>query len=172
MKIVSRCTITALLAGLAGSALAGTAPASAIHATAASAVRPAAIVPRYITQGDTLLDKKTGLVWARCSVGQTWNGTGCDGSVSTFNFIDAQRQAKDGWRLPTLDELKSLVTASRVPPAINKVAFPSMDPMRLGYWSSTPDGDVYAWAVMFLDGRAENIHGDAPRAVRLIKITP
>ena len=162
--------IIVLLAGLAGSVQADTLPASGPQ-TVLAAVKPsAAIMPRYITQGETLLDKKSGLTWARCSVGQTWNGAGCDGRVSTFNFIEAQRQGKNGWRLPTLDELKSLVAESRVPPAINKVAFPSMDPMRLGYWTTTPDGDVYGWAVMFLDGRVENIHRDAPRAVRLIKI--
>lgn len=69
-------------------------------------------------------DPKTGLMWDRCSVGQSWNGTTCTGTAIQFNWQDAKdyvakftnEQAKGGytdWRLPTIEELSSIRYCSK-----------------------------------------------------------
>lgn len=71
-----------------------------------------------MTQG-VWQDPKTGLIWDRCSVGQTWDGTTCTGEALRLNWKDAKEyvarfaneQAKGGytdWRLPTIQELSSI----------------------------------------------------------------
>lgn len=72
---------------------------------------------RYIIHNDgTVTDKETGLQWMRCSLGQTWNGNGCSGNHLKLSMQDAAYAAfnsrflgKADWRLPTIDELKSLI---------------------------------------------------------------
>lgn len=69
-------------------------------------------------------DAKTGLMWDRCSVGQSWNGTTCTGEAIQLNWQDAKdyvkkftnQQAKGGysdWRLPTIQELSSIRYCSK-----------------------------------------------------------
>lgn len=64
-------------------------------------------------------DPKTGLMWDRCSVGQSWNGTTCTDTAIILNWQDAKdyvkkftnEQAKGGytdWWLPTIEELSSI----------------------------------------------------------------
>lgn len=63
-------------------------------------------------RGDQIWDKATNLVWQRCSVGQTWNGTTCTGKTQEFTFAQAQNQGGNGWRVPTVRELARLVYCS------------------------------------------------------------
>ena len=66
--------------------------------------------PRYVIKGDTVYDKQANLSWQRCSLGQRWvDGTGCVGTVERFDFRTAQQQASGTWRIPTKDELPTLV---------------------------------------------------------------
>lgn len=69
-------------------------------------------------------DAKTGLMWDRCSIGQSWNGTTCTGQAIELNWQDAKdyvkkfsnQQAKGGysdWRLPTMQELSSIRYCSK-----------------------------------------------------------
>lgn len=68
---------------------------------------------RYLINNDgTVTDIHTKLTWQRCSVGQTWTGETCAGEASSFKWDDAMQLAKDGWRLPTVDELDTLVFCS------------------------------------------------------------
>ncbi|TXH37203.1 MAG: DUF1566 domain-containing protein [Burkholderiaceae bacterium] len=111
-------------------------------------------------KGDEVKDLKTGLVWARCSVGQRWDGDTCAGDTSLLTLLEAQRQARAGWRVPTARELHSLVlctsgTTSDVDdlkdggmpvfnrcdgsykrPAIHSQAFPRTSPDNW-YWTSS-----------------------------------
>jgi hypothetical protein len=60
-------------------------------------------------------DPKTGLIWFRCNVGQTWSGTACEGG-SNFSTVDeamlgASQMRLGGhgdWRLPTIDEIETI----------------------------------------------------------------
>ena len=78
---------------------------------------------------------------------------GCD----TSKYVAAVNAAgwcgyKD-WRLPTVDELASLVDYGSFLPAIPRKYFPDMV-MPAGFWTSTPSaaGPSYAWIVIFDDG--------------------
>lgn len=75
----------------------------------------------YITyKNGTALDTNSGLLWMRCSVGQSWTGKSCEGNASTFTWSQAMKQTTDfakysDWRLPTNKELRSLVFCDKQP---------------------------------------------------------
>ena len=128
--------------------------------------------PRYIDNGDgTVTDKTTGLIWlqdADCVGQQTWanvdtsaevvaliNGASCENyTASTFN----------DWRLPTIQELQSVLDYNYGNPAISNArgdaklttdgdAFSGVQTSR--YWSSSTDAvsTTYAWYVSLSSGR-------------------
>lgn len=91
---------------------------------------------RFVIQGATVKDKKTGLIWQRCSLGQKWKEKiGCVGVVAEVNFAEAQDEEADGWRLPRPAELRSLTIGRCSNPSITEEAFPDMDPQKLWYWA-------------------------------------
>ena len=127
--------------------------------------------PRYVIQVDSVYDKNTDLTWARCSVGQQWKeGSGCVGMVKTFNFDEAQHQGGNGWRVPSKDELSTLIDYKQKGLTIDKVAFPDMNMGNLWYWTSTDNGAQLGWLVNFSIGYTYN--GDnrsTSHAVRLVR---
>ena len=111
---------------------------------------------RYTVQagGGEVLDTQTGLIWQRCSLGQSWSGSTCAGSAGVYTWQSALQAARDlgnGWRVPNFKELQSLVEEACYSPAINETLFPATGSY---YWTSSPyanNGD-YAWFVYFDDG--------------------
>jgi hypothetical protein len=76
---------------------------------------------RYIVSkdGSLVLDTETTLVWARCSLGQNWNGKACVGAASEYSFGDAKEAVvalnKAGgiggyrdWIIPNIRQLLSI----------------------------------------------------------------
>lgn len=129
---------------------------------------------RYVAQKDTVYDTKTKLTWARCSVGQQWSeANGCTGEIQTFNFPAAQELQKGHWRLPTKQELGTLIDEKRVAqkqiPAIDVAAFPATDNSKLAYWTGTTAEDENVWMVYFRDGSIGFSHVSAHYAVRLVQ---
>lgn len=102
---------------------------------------------------DTAVDPATGLMWQREDDGtmRNWSNAGsyCS-NLSLAGYSD--------WRLPTKDELVSIVDTSFGSPTINTDVFPNTQPSR--YWSSTSyaSNTTYAWDVSFLDG---DVNADA-----------
>ena len=100
----------------------------------------ALIDSRYVIKGDSVYDKKTNLTWQRCSVGQKWDGARCAGNAERFTFDDAHNLGDQAWRVPTKDELASLIDQNRkakgLKPMINITVFPNSEVV---YWSSTID---------------------------------
>lgn len=131
--------------------------------------------PRFVIKSGEVYDKKTDLTWQRCSVGQHWlNGLGCMGVVRVFTFHEAQQQGNSKWRLPSKDELESLIDHKKVDahqsPTIDEVAFPDMDKNRLFYWSSMPYEASGGWGVNFFGGSVYNCSLRAETdAVRLVR---
>ena len=130
-------------------------------------------IERFELRGDTLLDKSTGLEWARCAVGQVWSGEQCMGDPlnAAMTFMQALAYAKDlnGWRLPTVKELSSLADKGCISPAIDGGAFPNF-PSRT-FWSSTPfvgDGR-YSFAVLMHYGDVVRVAGVERYLLLLIK---
>ncbi|MBI1906989.1 MAG: DUF1566 domain-containing protein [Rhodocyclales bacterium] len=114
----------------------------------------------YTDYGDgTVIHKPTGLMWKRCSEGQTWSGATCTGTASTHTWQAALDLAeahdfagRGGWRLPNINELRSLVEECRAYPAINNTIFPA--PPNDDFWSGSPYAGVSygAWGVNFSYG--------------------
>lgn len=121
---------------------------------------PSSAPGRFIPNGAEVKDTRTGLVWARCSVGQSWNGAACIGSISRMSHEQALVHAKGqtGWRLPDVKELSSLVDRGCKKPSIDTTAFPGTPDT--WYWTATPRamGDYagrssgWVWAVEFKHG--------------------
>lgn len=114
---------------------------------------------RYVLlhEGQAVLDTATELVWRRCQEGKQWDGVFCKGIGKEMDWDEAQRISNKEWRVPTIEELKSL---SQPPSAdsgwiwIDPIYFPDTDPDT--FWSSTPN-DSYpeaAWDFNFRKGIA------------------
>jgi len=122
--------------------------------------------------GDEVTDTVTGLTWARCSVGQTWDAEkqNCVGEVQKMNWDDAMKYAdsQEGWRLPTIDELATLVDKN-YQPTIDNVTFPNTG--KWFYWSSSPhvSHSNAAWFLYFLNGVIYLNLRSGNGAVRLVK---
>ncbi len=137
--------------------------------------------------GSIIRDVVKGLEWARCAEGTSWDSAEetCIGTVLTKNYTASYGAASDfqgpsGFRLPTVDELNSLVycssgqpteydKASGSPcsgvyqnPTINAEAFPGVEP-RPGYvlkfWSSTTNAgdESYQYVVDFSNGAIDSL---------------
>lgn len=95
-----------------------------------------------LSNGAEVKDKQTGLIWQRCSVGQSWDGVTCaygNDSV-TYNWAQAMflvSKVGNGWRIPNIKELRSIIEEACYKPAINESIFPNTWPDRY-YWSSSP----------------------------------
>ena len=81
------------------------------------------VISRYQANADgTAKDLETGLIWMRCSVGQEWNGKTCTGEAKAFNWEEAKAIRLEfagytDWRLPSIEELRTLVYCSNGKPA-------------------------------------------------------
>jgi len=110
-----------------------------------------------VNSDGTATDRKTGLTWMRCAVGQRWAEGRCTGqpvryswgeafdAVTLFNRAGGFAGHAD-WRIPALPELASIVEHRCFDPAINLEVFQSF-PIT-GYWTATPDPDYVSGAML------------------------
>ncbi len=125
--------------------------------------------------GATVTHLKTGLTWMRCSVGQTWNGSTCQGTATTLNWAAALLNAKNetnfggGWRLPNISELRSIIETGCDIPAINITVFPATPVDR--YWSSTTyaGSPASAWYAGFALGGGDVDLKSSAQLTRLVR---
>ena len=91
----------------------------------------------YSQDGSEVTDNQTGLIWRRCSEGQSFSGGTCVGVAANFTHEAALAHARSqtGWRLPNVKELASIVDRTRQNPAIDIAAFPATPCCA---WSSSP----------------------------------
>ena len=104
-------------------------------------------IERFTDNGDgTLTDKQSGLMWMRCSLGQEWNGTSCQGEPGGFTWQSAQAAARElnrhggyakhaDWRMPHIPELAMIVERQCADPRINLVLFPGTPSTY--FWTAT-----------------------------------
>ena len=102
------------------------------------------------------VDGTTGLIWQRCSAGQT--PPNCTGTATTYTWANAMNYCSSltlvgkTWRLPTVNELANLVDYGRSSsPSIDTTAFPGT---QSEYWSSSEVAynTNYAWDVVLGNG--------------------
>lgn len=171
---------------------------------------------RYKIHNDgTVTDTKTNLMWQRCSYGQRWNGSNCEGDPNTMTLDEAcaskiqqapwralwsnKSQAwpsfagYDDWRLPTIEELRSLIWCSNgtaqeeawkygcsgmgnrngpyEKPTLDANVFPNTPPWQ--YWSTSASAyssaSSRAWVVYFGGGCVNDFSGSYSYAVRLVR---
>ncbi len=109
----------------------------------------------------TTQDTQTGLMWKRCSEGQTYQLNECIGAPNRYNYYEALHHVETSnslggfagytnWRVPHLKELSSLVDANCTKPAIDLVTFPNT-PLYDWFWSSSlcDKTKSCAWFVAF-----------------------
>ena len=110
----------------------------------------------------TVLAKATGLMWARCPVGQVVSANACSGTPKAMTWAEAIIAAHAStlagytdWRLPNPKEALSIFEDRCDAPSLNADLFP-ID-YRFGLWTSTPAanlaGGYYAAWVLQTDGR-------------------
>ncbi len=105
-----------------------------------------------ITGGSEIKDKRTGLIWQRCSLGQTWDGNTCAGTAKKYKWPQALAKSQalgNGYRLPNIRELNSLIDRDCHAYAINEKIFPNIPVSDEGisndiwshvdFWSSSPE---------------------------------
>lgn len=133
---------------------------------------------RFELHDEQVIDLRSGLVWQRCSAGQTWDGLTCSGTAATYSHADAlglARQANPsnspaGWRLPNVKELASLLDLGCTLPTLDATVFPATPADRT--WSSSPfvRRSNIAWTVDFASGYVSNQTGIGnPLHVRLVR---
>lgn len=102
----------------------------------------------FVAADNEVIDKKTGLTWSRCSLGEEWHKSkGCVGEIVLMERKEAIARAETlgrGWRLPTIDELLTLVDARCKSPVINSRLF--------GKLHDTGEGANYLSASVYLEG--------------------
>ncbi len=139
---------------------------------------------QLIDNGDgTVTDTITGLMWKKCSEGQS-NNSSCSGTAASFSNWQQILQRPGivntsggfagytDWRLPNVKELRSIVETACTSPAINETRFPNT-PSSLFATSSPYEGGSLAnskWHVSFSHGGSDsssrNVGGGNVRLVR------
>lgn len=115
---------------------------------------------RFTVSGDTVTDKKTALIWQRCTFGESGNGC-ATGSGINATWQDAFALAQQAnsekqygyndWRVPSIAELRTLQERACQHPATNATIFPNLDG---DIWSATLDVSQAnkAWVLKFGQG--------------------
>jgi hypothetical protein len=111
-----------------------------------------------------IFDKVTGLVWQQLDDNsqRSWN--------DAWDYCqDLELDGKTDWRLPSIDELMSIVHYGNFAPAINTVVFPGTKSAY--YWSMTTSAFVSerAWMVYFVNGYLFTSSKEDPGYARCVR---
>ena len=142
---------------------------------------------RFVISADeqTVTDTRTRLVWKRCVEGRRFLMKACLGDTRLVerellaNFVEREA-APDGWRLPTANELGTIIEAKYPPPDMkleyhfDEDAFP---PPLVGeglyYWlgdsQGSATGGVTGWYTFEGQLLGHGFSGSSPAMVRLVR---
>lgn len=167
-------TITIALVFVGGSFL-GFLPSSVAIAQSCTSLPPSTPAVRFAHHGNgTVTDQQTGLMWKQCLEGQT--GVKCLGIPEVMSWDAASRIARQAssnhfagfvnWRLPTVQELESIVEKQCQTPAINLDVF--LHSPSKGVWSMS-ESSYNAWSIDFGNGTAFQAFKAGGKYVRLVR---
>ena len=114
-----------------------------------------------LLDGGLAQNKDNGLFITRCAAGQRFHNYHCRGDSFKMTWDDATAYAEEvadktgeQWRLPTYDEMQSVLLKSCINPASNPYVFPDMEVTN--FWTSSKGWhqDAYRCAVYSYQGRA------------------
>jgi len=122
----------------------------------------------------TATDKRTGLIWMRCSLGQAWDGKSCSGKALKFNWQQAIENAKAStfakrkWRIASVSEISAIIELRCENPAINQTLFPQTPGSH--YWTATAFVNHKAshWLIQFRSGENHTDKDSVLAHVRLV----
>lgn len=152
---------------------------------------------RYIINNNgTVIDQQTGLMWQACSFGQTWYEFTCINNVERMTWLETNAYTESywptfaghkNWRLPTSEELRTLIYCSSgkpktwndseescdgeyQSPTIDSIAFPKTCTISK-YWTSSRHRNDYnqVWYVKFDKGLFFYANKENTGAVRLVR---
>lgn len=153
---------------------------SAIQAqTCVGGITETSPAANFTDNGDgTVTDTTTGLMWSRCSIGQTWSveNSNCTGNATAMTWQEALQvtygyefATRNDWRLPNIKELITITEKACVRPSINETIFPQTTSD--DYWTSTPSVSdlTMAWVVAFFNSSNSLKEKDAFIYVRPVR---
>ena len=114
------------------------------------AVRGQAFTNNFIDNGDgTVTDTSTGLMWQQSTGATTYTW-----AQAKAYCADLDLAGKSDWRLPTRNQLQSIVDYNESSPPISSTFFPGT--VAANHWTSTTNASntINAWGVNFFNGNA------------------
>jgi hypothetical protein len=111
---------------------------------------------KCVMGGEGVLDKQTGLTWAKNANIAAGKKTWLEAMRFCQNLVIGNRK---GWRLPTKGELITILDTSRSDPALpDGHPFENVKGVQFPYWSSTTyEGDIAsAWLVHMYTGKVQD----------------
>jgi len=171
-----------------------TAQAAEVPVSAAKPVEDWKTIDHYQVKGGLVRDTKTGLMWMRCSLGQTWDGSTCSGESTSYQWKEAMKFPSDfsyegysDWQVPSVEELETLIYCSTgknpnpaaggvcnddsVKPTIMSEVFLQTSQYSVAWSSSRDTRTKMPYATSFRDGHSMyyNLNYDATESVRLVR---
>ena len=135
------------------------------------------LASNYITRGYFVIDLKNKIEWMTCPVGMVWKENTCNGIAKKFElkFVPeiielANNQLEGNWRLPSRNELESLICQECQKVKINLKIFPKTPPEP--FWTKDKNfwQPKFNWIVNFLNGNTFGRYpGYKPNYIRLVR---
>jgi hypothetical protein len=104
----------------------------------------------YTVAAGEVTDNYTGLVWQQVYSGSTMAWSAAAGYCAALGLNG------HSWRVPSLNELATLVNEAKVSPAVDATAFPSVASCGATTWfwaaEAYAGGTTYDWGINFCDG--------------------
>ena len=138
---------------------------------------------RISSDGTEVTDRVLGLTWRRCLEGASWSGVTCTGTPTGFMHHPAliHAQTQNGWRVPNIKEVMSIVDRGVNSPAWDTVLFPGTPQLNTSgaadYWLRRPttstvmpfDNNYIAMISIGRDLRDNSWLGRGVHYLRLVK---
>ncbi|MEH8160785.1 DUF1566 domain-containing protein [Aeromonas veronii] len=136
---------------------------------------------RLTRQGEVIHDRLNQLEWQACSLGSQWlEGKGCVGTPALLTLLEAKDEAArlgEGWRLPTIEELFTLLDEDCRAPMTDPNFFPDIHDNgenAAPYWTSSTIEEMpeLVYYIDFMHGLIDGHTDRFAQAARLVRSRP
>ena len=98
--------------------------------------------------------EKNGVIWYRCAAGQRYSNFRCKGEPLRLSWDEANEYATEfsqksgkAWRLPSKQELKSIMEEKCINPSVNPTVFPGLEVDNFWTSSGSLNSDLFRCSV-------------------------